>query len=61
MNRRRTKTRNELRREALRTLFLSIVLVALWAVLTVRAIGVWAEHPGEQMVNGSEYIASLQE
>jgi hypothetical protein len=61
MNRRRTKTRSELRREALRTLFLSIVLVALVVVLTVRAIGVWAEHPGEQMVSGSEYIASLQE
>lgn len=57
----RTRTRNELKREAIRTAVLAVVAVILCAVLTVWAIGIWAEHPGEMQVSGREYIASLQQ
>lgn len=60
MNRRRVNTRNELKREVIKTIILSAAVIALWAVLTVYAIGAWTNHPAEQMISGSEYLASLQ-
>lgn len=60
MNRRRVETRNELKRDVIRTVFLTVAIIALWAVLTIKAIGVWTNHPAEQMISGSEYLASLQ-
>ena len=61
MSNRRSRTRNEMKREAIKTAFLSVILIVLWAVLTVYALGIWAEHPGEMMIEGREYLASLQE
>ena len=58
--RRRTRTRNELKREAIKTVIMAAALIVLWAVLTVYAIATWAEHPGEQPVSGQTYIASIQ-
>ena len=58
--RRRTRTRNEIKREAIKTAIMAVALIVLWAVLTVYAIGVWAEHPGEQPVSGQTYLASIQ-
>ena len=59
--RRRMRTRNELKREAIKTAALAVVAFILCAVLTIWAIGIWAEHPGEMQIDGREYIASLQE
>ena len=58
--RRRTRTRNEIKREVIKTIVMSAALIVLWAVLTVYAIGVWTEHPGEQSVSGQTYLASIQ-
>lgn len=57
---RRSKTRNQMKREVIKTIVMSAALIVLWAVLTVWAIGIWAEHPGEQPVSGQTYIASIQ-
>lgn len=60
MVKRRSRTRNQMRRETIKTVFLSVILIILWAVLTVYAIGVWAEHPGEQPVGRADHMASIQ-
>lgn len=60
MNKRRSRTRNQMRREAIKTAFLTVALIVLWAVLTVYALGVWAEHPGEQPVSRADHMASIQ-
>ena len=62
-NQRRRRTRNQLKREALKTaatVAMALLLLFLFSVLTVWALGVWSEHPGEQPVSGVQYIASLQ-
>ena len=59
-NQRRCRTRNQRKREAMKTAIMAVALVIMWAVLTVWALGVWSEHPGEQPVSGVQYIASLQ-
>lgn len=58
--RRRTRTRNEIKREVIKTIVMSAALIVLWAALTVYAIGVWAEHPGEQPASGQTYLASIR-
>ena len=58
--RRRSRTRNELKREVIKSALLGAAFFILCAVLTVWAIGVWAEHPGEQPVSGQTYLASIQ-
>ena len=59
--RKRVRTRNELKREVIKSALLGAAFFILCAVLTVWAIGIWAEHPGEQPISGSEYSASLQQ
>ncbi len=59
-NQRKTKTRNQMRREAIKTAIATVLLIVVFAALTVWTIGVWAEHPGEQFVDGQTYMASLQ-
>lgn len=57
---RRRKTRNQRRREAVKTTVMTVLLFVMCAVLTVWALGVWAEHPGEQPVSGTEYMEALR-
>ena len=57
---RRRRTRNQRKREAVKTAVMAVMLFVLCAVLTVWTLGVWAEHPGEQFVDGQTYMASLQ-
>ena len=59
-NQRRCRTRNQRKREALKTAVMAVALVALCVVLAIWSIKVWTEHPGEQPVSGVQYIASLQ-
>lgn len=61
MKRRRSRTRNELKREVIKSALLGAVFFVLCAMLTIWAIGIWAEHPGEQPISGREYAASLQQ
>lgn len=56
---RNRKTRNQRKREAVKNAVMVVLLIALCAVLTLWALGVWAEHPGEQPVSGIEYAASV--
>lgn len=58
---RRRKTRNEIKREAIKNVVMSIAVIIMLAVMTVWAIGIWEEHPGETPVNGAEYLANLQD
>lgn len=57
---RRRRTRNQRRREAVKTTVMAVMFFILCVVLTVWALGVWAEHPGEQLISGSAYMASMQ-
>lgn len=56
---RNRQTREQRRREALKTAGMVGMLIALWAVLTVWALGVWAEHPAEQPISGRVYVATM--
>lgn len=59
--RRRMRTRNQIKREMIENAVLAAVAIVLCGLLTVWAIGIWAEHPGEQPISGREYAASLQQ
>lgn len=56
---RNRRTREQCKREAVKTAVMMIMLFALGAVLMVWALGVWTEHPGEQPMSGSAYMASM--
>lgn len=58
-NQHNRQTRNQRKREAMRTAALTAAVVFLFAVLTVWALGIWAEHPGEQPVSGRDYMSSM--
>ncbi len=60
MANRRSGTRNQIKREVVKTALMAVLLFVMCAVLTVWALGVWAEHPGEQPISGSAYMASMQ-
>lgn len=57
---RNRQTREQMRREKIKTALMAAALIVLWATLTVYAVSVWAEHPGEQQVDGRTYWASVQ-
>lgn len=59
-NQRRTKTRNQMKRERIRTAAMALVLMALWLVVASAACKVWATHPAEQPVGGAEYLESIR-
>lgn len=59
-NQRRTKTRNQMKRERIRTAAMAFVLMALWLAVAAASCKVWAEHPAEQPVNGAEYLESIR-
>ena len=58
--RRNPKTRNQLRREAVKTAIMVAVFVVGWLICTHMFLTAWASHPAEQPVSGSEYLQSLQ-
>lgn len=55
------KTRNQRKREAVKTAVMAVLFFILFSALTVWALGVWAEHPGEQFVSGSTYSSLIKE
>ena len=59
-NQRRSRTRYQRKREAIKTAAMAAALIILGGVLTVWALGIWSEHPGEQPVSGQTYLASIQ-
>lgn len=59
-NQHRSRTRNQRKREALKTAVMAAALVVLLVVLSVLSLKVWTEHPGEQQISGTAYAASLQ-
>lgn len=60
MAKRRThKTRNQLKREAVKTTVLFLAVVIGWLICTNLFLTAWA-HPAEQPVSGSAYLQSLQ-
>lgn len=56
----RRKTRQERRRERIQTAITALAMVVIGAVLMVWAVGIWAEHPAEQPISGTEYLESIR-
>ena len=59
-NQRNRCTREQMKREKIKTGLIAAALIVMWVVMTALAIGTWAEHPGEQPVDGQTYIAAIQ-
>ena len=59
-NQRRSRTRNQRRREAITTAATVASMVVLLVVLSVLFLKVWTAHPGEQPISGQTYFASIQ-
>ena len=59
-NQRNRQTRQQRKRETMRMALMAAATILFWALLTVWAFGIWAEHPGEQPVSGRTYLASIQ-
>lgn len=53
------KTRNQLKREAMKTALLVLACIIGWLICTRLFLTAWATHPAEQPVNGSEYLESI--
>lgn len=60
MQYKRQRTRNQRRSELRKTALMAVAFLIAWVMLGAMAIKVWAEHPAEQHVSGSEYITSDQ-
>ena len=59
-NQRNRQTREQIKRERIKTALTAAALVVLCVMLAVWSIRIWAEHPGEQQISGKVYVASLQ-
>lgn len=59
-NQRNRQTREQMRREKIKTALMAAALIVLWGIVSMLAIRTWAEHPGEQPVSGQTYIAAIQ-
>lgn len=57
---RRTQTRNQMKRERIKTALMAVALMILWAVLVVASLKIWADHPAEQQITGIEYLESIR-
>lgn len=57
---RRNKTRNQRKREAVKTTVLFLAFILGWLICTHLFLTAWASHPAEQPVGGSAYLESLQ-
>lgn len=57
-NQRRNQTRNQ-KRERIKDALQVAALVILWAVLAAMALEVWAAHPAEQPISGTEWQESI--
>ena len=55
------RTREQMKRVRIKKALTAAIMVVVWIFLTVWALGIWAEHPGEQPISGREYVASLQQ
>lgn len=60
-NQRNGQTREQMRREKIRTALVAAAALVLWAVLTLWSIRIWAEHPAEQHISGTVYVASVRQ
>ena len=54
------KTRNHRNREAVKTAVMAVLILILCAVITVWALGIWAEHPAEQHITGAAYAERFE-
>ena len=57
---RRTHTRNQMKRERMKTALSAAALMIMWAVLMMASLKTWADHPAEQPISGTEYLESIQ-
>lgn len=56
----RRKTREQIKRERIKTAVLAVVLIAAWTALAAWMFVTWVEHPAERPVNGAEYRTYVQ-
>ena len=54
------KTRNQRKRERIKTAVMVAVMVLLMTTVFTMMVKAWAEHPSEQPVNGYEYLESIK-
>lgn len=57
--RRNSKTRNQIKRERIKTALMAAALIVLWAVCAHLFLKAWA-HPAEQHISGQTYLATIQ-
>lgn len=55
----RSKSRNQRKRERMKNTALTLVMVALWAVLAVMMVKTWVNEPTVSAAEHKAYIASL--
>ena len=60
-NQRNRQTREQIRMEKIKTAITAVMLLVILSVLTVWALGIWAEHPGEQPISGQVYVESIMD
>lgn len=54
------RTRNQRKRERIRTAFMALCLMILWILLCNVLANAWLYSPAEQPVNGHDYLESIQ-
>jgi hypothetical protein len=56
---RRSRTRNQRKRELFETVVMAAACLVLWAMVLSMMVNAWAEHPAEQFVSGYEYMEAI--
>lgn len=56
---RRSRTRNQRKREFIRTACMAFAALLLWVMVFSMMVHAWAEHPAEQFVGGYEYMEAI--
>lgn len=57
---RQAKTRNQMKREKLQTAMMAAALMIMCVVLMMASLKIWADHPAEQPISGTEYLESIR-
>ena len=56
----RQKTRNQRKREFIKSVCLMVVAMVMCCFLGMTALKVWAEHPAEQPITYQQHMASIR-
>lgn len=59
-SRRRSKTRNQRKREFIKSVCLMVVVMVMCCFLGMTALKVWAAHPAEQPITYQQHMESIR-